>query len=138
MKAYYSTTEVAQEFEVTDETVRAWIEGHRLMAIRPGGRYKVPAAALEVFRRQATVRRATPVGAGQASVSLLSLDELYRDRIEPVLRETGMTADQLIREMAHDATLVIRFPSFAGDYSVYVSGISTAVGSESEARHAGV
>ena len=138
MKAYYSTTEVAQEFEVTDETVRSWIEGHRLMAIRPGGRYKVPAAALEVFRRQAAVRRGRSIGAGQSTMSMLSLDELYRDRIEPVLRETGVTADQLIREMAHDASLVARFPSFAGDYSVYVLGVSTAVGSESGDRFVGV
>ena len=141
MKAYLSTTEVAQEFQVSDQTVRTWIEDRKLMAFRPsgpGGRYRIPAAALEVFRRQATPRRDDPRPEPIIlPMDMMTLEDFYRERIEPVVNETGRSAEDLIRMMAQDASLVIRYPSFASDYTAYVSGLSTAAAQGVSAHHAG-
>ena len=141
MKAYLSTTEVALEFKVSDETVRSWIEDRKLMAIRPsgpGGRYRIPAAALDVFRRQASARRdEPPTETIVPPLDRTSLEDLYRERIAPVVRETGKSAEELVRMMADDASLVIRYPSFASDYTAYISGLSTAATRQVVAHPAG-
>jgi len=115
---YYTVAEVAEEFAVTEGAVRDWITKRKIMAIQPGGAgcaYRIPDAALKVFRdRSASVRRpAAPVRSGP------QLD-LYEERIVPVLRATGLSADELLRRMATDSALVARYPSFATDYTAFV------------------
>ena len=122
----HTVSEVAEEFGVTTETVRAWIRGRLLMAIQPAGEhgsYRIPDSAIEVFRNRSQRIRPRTAHATHApkTVQRLDVDQLYRTRIEPVLRETGMSADELMRRMGHDSSLVVRFPSFMSDYSVYVS-----------------
>jgi excisionase family DNA binding protein len=117
-QTYYTVAEVAEEFSVTEGAVRDWITKRKLMAIQPGGTgcaYRIPEAALKVFRdRSAYVRR--PAGAARVGRGI----DLYADRIAPVLKATGMTADDLLRRMATDRDLVARHPSFATDYAAFV------------------
>ena len=59
MKGLLSVPEVAQRFEVTNQTVRNWIASGRLSAIQPTrrGRYRIPSAALRAFEQDAASRR---------------------------------------------------------------------------------
>ena len=122
MKTHYTVSEVAAEFGVTVATVRDWIDKRKLIAIQPagaGGAYRIPARALDVFRDQSAGLRGKP---GRPSVigQTMLVDNIYVERIAPVLAETGLTADQLLRQMMTDMSLVARYPSFASDYSSFV------------------
>jgi len=123
MKTYYTVSEVAEEFSVTVATVRGWIDKHKLMAIQPAGpngAYRIPARALDVFRaRSAQIRR--PLGRPHSSGRGMRVEDLYAERIAPVLVETGLTADDLLRRMMTDMSLVARYPGFASDYSTFVA-----------------
>ena len=124
-KEYYTVAEVADEFEVTEGAVRDWINKHKLLAIQPGGEggaYRIPAYALEVFRDRSARSRRT-----QSDVRVGSEIDIYEERILPVLRETGPTADDLLRRMATDCVLVSRYPSFAGDYAAFVENTARTV-----------
>lgn len=92
MQAFYSTTEVAQDFDTTDQTVRNWIEAGQLLAIQatPGGNYKIPAQALLVFKQNAGLLpkeelRIPPV----VSREFRSAEELYAELITPRLVRVG-------------------------------------------------
>lgn len=119
-KAYYTVDEVASEYGVTTAAVRDWINKKKLMAYQPSGErgvYRIPAAAIRVFelRRRGVSRESQ----GPATVIGATID-LWRDRIQPVLDETHLTGDELLRRMAIDPALVARYPSFATDYAAYV------------------
>lgn len=123
MKTQYTVTEVAQEFGVTVATVREWIDKQKLIAIQPagaGGAYRIPARALDVFRSKSTEIRGHR---GRPSVSgrPMRAENIYAERIAPVLAATGMAADDLLRRMMTDMSLVSRYPSFASDYSTFVA-----------------
>jgi excisionase family DNA binding protein len=133
-KEYFTVSEVAREFSVTKAAVRDWIGKRKLLAIQPSGErgaYRIPAAALEVFRSRSTkVRRATrPPQVGRKV-------DLYAERIVPVLRETGLSADDLLRRMATDRALVARYPSFASDYAAFVRSAARAAMVAASAAHA--
>ena len=122
---YYTVAKVAEEFQVTEGAVRDWIAKRKLMAIQPGGpgcAYRIPEAALEVFRSRSarTVRTTKPVVIGAPL-------DLYGDKIEPVLKETGLAADELLRRMATDSALVSRYPTFATDYAAFVQEAARVV-----------
>ena len=52
---------VARRFNVTDETVRAWIRGGKLAAIlTPTGRYRIPLSALLAFQSKKAQDSQTP------------------------------------------------------------------------------
>jgi len=121
---YYTVSEVAEEFQVTEGAVRDWITKRKLMAIQPGGAgcaYRIPEPALRVFRdRSGRVDRPSrPVRVGRDV-------DIYEERIVPVLRETGLPADELLRRMATDSALVARYPSFATDYAAFVRSAARA------------
>ena len=127
MKTYYSVSEVADEFCVSKETVRSWIDKRLLMAVQPagaGGAYRIPGGALRLFRerseRPPRLTTATPT----PRIRNLTPDEFYAEAIEPVVQATGMSADDLVRRMAHDQELMIRYPSFATDYSSHVRAVA--------------
>lgn len=133
-KDYFTVTEVAREFSVTQAAVRDWIAKRKLLAIQPSGErgsYRIPAAALEVFRSRST--RVTSAG---RSPQVGRTVDLYAERIEPVLRETGLTADDLLRRMATDRGLVARYPSFASDYAAFVRSAARAATMTARAAHA--
>lgn len=98
---------------------------HKLIAIQPagaGGAYRIPARALDVFRRQSTRLRGRPGRPRiRTRVSQVSASNLYDEQIAPVLAATGLTADVLLRRMMTDQALVARYPSFATDYSIFVA-----------------
>ena len=49
-KPFYSTSEVAELFGVTGETVRDWIASKRLEAVRlPSGHYRIPREVVVAF-----------------------------------------------------------------------------------------
>jgi hypothetical protein len=52
--------------------------------------------------------------------------DLWSERIKPVLDETRLTADELLRRMATDQALVVRYPTFATDYAAYVTEAALA------------
>jgi excisionase family DNA binding protein len=123
VKTHYTVTEVATEFGVTVATVRDWIAQRKLIAIQPagsGGAYRVPARALDVFRSKSAQIRGRR-GRPRIATRRMSPESLYAERIAPVLSETGLTADDLLRRMMTDMRLVARYPSFASDYSMFVT-----------------
>lgn len=140
-KPFYSVSEVAKEFGVVPETVRTWIDNRLLFAIQPAGpngAYRIPSQSLVVFRRRAEGRQPAPKRVSRpARVQRVDLDALYRERIEPPCRETGLTPDQLLRRLATDAGLVARYPSFAGDYGTYVNGLARRARRVPQARAIG-
>ena len=123
MKTYYTVSDVAAELAVTVATVREWIDKRKLIAIQPagaGGAYRIPARALDVFREKSAElrgRRGRPRVTGRHA----RVQDLYAERIAPVLAETGLGADVLLRRMMSDMALVARYPSFASDYSAFVA-----------------
>lgn len=55
MKRLFSVPEIAERFEVTNQTVRNWIASGRLPAVQPmrRGRYRIPSDVLATFERDA-------------------------------------------------------------------------------------
>ncbi len=96
------------------------------MAFQPSGErgvYRIPATALRVFQMR-------QVGRGHSSQGPRAVEgpplDLWADRIKPVLDETRLTADELLRRMAADQALVVRYPTFATDYAAYVTEMAMA------------
>ncbi len=127
MKPYYSVSELAAEFGVSKETVRSWIDKRLLPAVQPAGpngAYRIPGGALQKFRERSE-RPAKPMTLTPTPrIQRLTPDEFYAASIEPVLRATGLTADDLVRRLASDHELVTQYPSFATDYGAYVRAIA--------------
>lgn len=140
-KPFYSVTEVAREFGVTPETVRTWIGNRLLFAIQPAGpngSFRIPSQSLVVFRRRVERRESPPKRVSRpARLDRIDLEGLYRERIEPPCRETGLTPDQLLRRLATDSALVARYPSFAGDYGTFVNGLARRARRLPQARAVG-
>lgn len=140
-RPHYSVSEVAREFGVVPETVRAWIASRLLLAIQPSGpngAYRIPSQSLVVFRRRVEGRQAAPKRVAKpARIERVDLDQLYRTSIEPACAETGLSPDQLLRRLATDSGLAARYPSFAGDYGTYVSGLVRQVRRVPQARALG-
>ena len=131
MKDYYTVTEVAAEFDVSKETVRSWIEKRMLLAIQPageGGAYRIPDGALRVFRERSGENVAARSRSRAQRIRDLSPDEFYQEHIAPVVHETAASAEELVRRMAHDQALVMRYPSFASDYSTYIRALAQTAG----------
>ncbi len=133
---YKTVAQVAEEFSVSSGAVREWITTGKLMAIQPGGdgcAYRIPEAAVKVFgARRAGVRQHRVPRRVRAGTPF----DIYDERIQPVLAETGLSADDLLRRLSTDAALVARYPSFASDYSAFVRAAARAVTQQRRAMSA--
>lgn len=95
MQAFYSTTEVAKDFDTTDQTVRNWIEAGQLLAIQatPGGNYKIPAQALLVFKQNAGLLPSEELHIPSVvSREFQSAEEIYTALIAPKLSQAGASS----------------------------------------------
>ena len=129
MKAYYTVAEVAAEFNVSTQAVRNWIRSGLLLAVQPAssrGVYRVPGPALDALRRRTGQLPPTPVKRTSADAKDVTPDTFYQEYISPALAETGLTADELLRRLASDPRLALRYPTFATEYSAYVRAMARA------------
>jgi excisionase family DNA binding protein len=55
--AYYTTTEFAEMFRISDRTVRRMISRGQLPAIKVGGQWRIPREAVELFTSYYPVQR---------------------------------------------------------------------------------
>lgn len=127
---YYTVSQVAERFSVSGEAVRGWIRNRQLMAVQPageGGVYRIPIAAVRVFENRRSGKVA-PVPRSQATaIKRVDPGEFFAERIQPVLAETGFTADEVLRRLLTDSRMRRRYSSFASDYGAYVRSVEEAV-----------
>lgn len=122
-KSFYTVSEVAAEFGVTSTAIRDWIAKGKILAVQPSGEngvYLIPATALEMIRG----RTAALVAGANALIASDPPGDLYTAHIDPVLKETGLGPDELLRQMAADPDLTSRYPDFASEYSAYVGSLA--------------
>jgi excisionase family DNA binding protein len=97
-----SVTEVAQEFHVTDQTVRNWIDRGVIPAIRAGHAFRIRRSAVEeLFERAAT--------------SGGSLSGVRRDLWQPDyarLGRRGAAEERAIWDVIDDAARLMRRPPY--------------------------
>ena len=127
---YYTVSQVAERFMVTSEAVRGWIRNRQLMAVQPagqGGVYRIPVAAVRVFENRRSGKFAPVARSRATAVKQVDPHQFFLERIQPVLAETGLTADEVLRRLLTDSGMSLRYSSFASDYGAYVRSVEEAV-----------
>jgi excisionase family DNA binding protein len=121
MKRLFSVPDVAERFEVTNQTVRNWIASGRLAAVQPArrGRYRILSEALRAFERDAAAgerRSETSPGQPRSGDPAPRVAELpARARAQPPDAELARIVRAIVAAVHPDA--VILFGSRArGDF----------------------
>ena len=58
MKKYVTTREVAEEFSLTEATVRAWIKEGAVPGLRLGRKFLIPAEGFEKMKKEGVAKNA--------------------------------------------------------------------------------
>ncbi len=85
-KPFMTTHEIAEHLKVNEATVRTWIYGGELRAIRVGREFRVPAKDLEAFINAHATQSATSDPENNATRQFPDLGECVR-RPYPSVRE---------------------------------------------------
>ncbi len=117
MKRLFSVPEVAERFDVTNQTVRNWIAGGRLRAIQatPRGRHRIPAEALDAFERQAVPARSRSATSASADPNSSPLERRNMPGTRMADAELARIVGAIVASLHPDA--VVLFGSRArGDF----------------------
>lgn len=127
VKSFYTVQDVAREFEVSNQTVRNWIKARKLVAIQPAstnGVYRIPMAAVSAMKRRMGTLPAPAVREAMPAAELPEPGAIYAERIQPVLEQTGATADQIIKRVAEGGPASQADVTFVRDYARYAVRIA--------------
>lgn len=131
MKAYYTIKEVAEEFEVTEQSVRNWIRAGEIIAIQPvaNGVMRIPVPALDAFKRKHGILPAIPMSTSRGHGEVYeSLTDYYRTAIEPGLHELGLSSDELLLRAGADRVFARRNRRLLESFARYASLVSEGAG----------
>ena len=129
VKSFYTVQDVAREFEVSNQTVRNWIKDRKLVAIQPAstnGVYRIPTAAVSAMKRRMGTLPAPAVREEMPAAELPEPGAIYTERIQPVLDQTGATADEIIRRVAEGGPASQADVTFVREYARYAVRIARA------------
>ena len=129
VKSFYTVQDVAREFEVSNQTVRNWIKDRKLVAIQPAstnGVYRIPTAAVSAMKRRMGTLPAPAVREEMPAAELPEPGAIYAERIQPVLEQTGATADEIIKRVAEGRSANQADVTFVREYARYAVRIARA------------
>ena len=103
---FLSTEEVADRFQVDEQTVRRWIKSGKLEAFKPGREWRIPPAALETLvESYSSPKEQSPLPDFLAPISQEDLSEEERAALDRVV--AGETPEAVFAGDAGQATLRI-------------------------------